>query len=86
MRIKVFATLAVIICMIGSLRAVEQRQPNIIFILADDLGYGDIGCYGSAINRTPHLDRLAAGGIRFTDFHSNERTSFLHLDWFPRSR
>ncbi|MCP4511501.1 MAG: sulfatase-like hydrolase/transferase [Fuerstiella sp.] len=71
MRIKVFATLAVIICMIGSLRAVEQRQPNIIFILADDLGYGDIGCYGSAINRTPHLDRLAAGGIRFTDFHSN---------------
>ena len=71
MRIKVFAIFAVIICMIGSLRAVEQRQPNIIFILADDLGYGDIGCYGSAINRTPHLDRLAAGGIRFTDFHSN---------------
>ncbi len=48
------------------------RPPcNIVFILADDLGYGDIGCYGSRVNRTPHLDRLAAGGMRFTDFHSN---------------
>ena len=48
-----------------------RRRPNIVFILADDLGYGDIGCYGSKVNRTPHLDRLAAGGMRFTDFHSN---------------
>ena len=49
----------------------EVQKPNIVFILADDLGYGDIGCYGSTVNRTPHLDRLAAGGMRFTDFHSN---------------
>ena len=49
----------------------DPRPPNIVFILADDLGYGDIGCYGSKINRTPHLDRLARGGMRFTDFHSN---------------
>lgn len=45
--------------------------PNIILILADDLGYGSIGCYGSKDIRTPHIDRLAASGIRFTDFHAN---------------
>lgn len=48
-----------------------KQKPNIIVILADDLGYGDLGCYGSARHRTPHLDRLAAEGLRFTDFHSN---------------
>lgn len=47
------------------------RRPNIIVILADDLGYGDIGCYGNRENRTPSIDRLAAEGLRFTDFHSN---------------
>jgi arylsulfatase A-like enzyme len=46
-------------------------QPNIILILADDLGYGDIGCYGSQRNLTPNIDRLASEGLRFTDFHSN---------------
>lgn len=42
------------------------KQPNIIFILADDLGYGDLGCYGQKLLRTPNLDRLAAEGMRFT--------------------
>ncbi|MHB8897179.1 MAG: sulfatase-like hydrolase/transferase [Thermoguttaceae bacterium] len=46
-------------------------QPNIILILADDLGYGALGCYGGKDFHTPNLDRLAASGIRFTDFHSN---------------
>ncbi len=45
-----------------------QRQPNIVLINCDDLGYGDLGCYGSAANDTPVLDRLAAEGVRFTDF------------------
>ena len=44
--------------------------PNVIVIYCDDLGYGDLGCYGSPTIRTPHLDRLAAEGIRFTDFYS----------------
>jgi len=40
-----------------------QKQPNIVFILADDLGYGDLGCYGSARIRTPHIDALSKAGI-----------------------
>lgn len=46
-------------------------RPNFIVILADDLGYADLAVYGSARNSTPHLDRMAAEGLRFTDFHSN---------------
>ena len=46
------------------------EQPNIVLIMADDLGYGDLGCYGSRLNDTPHIDNLAASGLRFTDFHS----------------
>jgi len=49
----------------------KERKPNIIIILADDYGYGDVGCYGSKRFRTPHIDALAAGGLSFTDFHSN---------------
>jgi len=44
--------------------------PNVVIILADDLGWGDLGCYGHPSIRTPHLDRMAAEGIRFTDFYS----------------
>lgn len=45
-------------------------KPNIIFILADDLGYGELGCYGQRKIRTPHIDRLAAEGMRFTQHYS----------------
>ncbi len=44
----------------------EESLPNIIFILADDLGYGDLGCYGQEKFATPHIDQMARGGIRFT--------------------
>ncbi len=45
---------------------VNIEHPNIIVILADDLGYGDAGCYGGVKIQTPHIDRIAAEGIRFT--------------------
>jgi arylsulfatase A len=45
-------------------------QPNVVFILADDLGWGDLGCYGSTFYETPHLDRLARQGMRFTDAYA----------------
>src|SRR4051794_39292221 len=48
----------------------KVRQPNIIFILADDLGWRDLGCYGSTFHETPHLDRLAHLGMRFTDAYA----------------
>jgi arylsulfatase A-like enzyme len=47
------------------------RPPNVIVILADDLGYADLACYGGRRVATPHLDRLAVEGVRFTDFHAN---------------
>src|SRR5262245_30656144 len=43
-----------------------ERPPNVIFMLADDLGYAELGCYGQKIIQTPNLDRLAASGMRFT--------------------
>lgn len=48
----------------------QSDRPNLILMNCDDLGYGDLGCYGSAYNATPHLDRMAAEGVRFTDFYA----------------
>ena len=45
-------------------------QPNFIVIFADDLGFGDLGCYGHPSSLTPNIDRLAANGLRFTDFYT----------------
>lgn len=47
-----------------------ERKPNIIFILADDLGYGDLGCYGQRLIQTPRLDRMAEEGMRFTQHYA----------------
>jgi arylsulfatase A-like enzyme len=48
----------------------KRRPPNLVVVLADDLGYGDLGCYGATKVKTPHLDKLAAEGMRFTDAHA----------------
>ncbi len=47
-----------------------SAKPNIVFIFADDLGYGDLGCYGNKVIKTPNLNRMAAQGMKFTDFYS----------------
>ena len=47
-----------------------QEKPNIIFIMLDDLGWTDVGCYGSKFIDTPHIDKLAKGGMKFTDFYA----------------
>ena len=49
----------------------ETRKPNLVVIMADDLGYGELSCYGNNNYKTPHLDALARAGVRFTDYHSN---------------
>jgi arylsulfatase A len=48
-----------------------ESKPNILLMMADDLGYSDLSCYGSQENKTPELDRLAAQGVRFTDFYAS---------------
>lgn len=56
-------------------KASNQQKPNVIIILADDLGYGDLGCYGAKNVETPNVDKLAKQGIRFTDAHAIASTS-----------
>src|SRR6056297_2324248 len=48
----------------------QENKPNVIFIMADDVGYGDLSCYGATRLHTPNLDRLAVEGRKFTDAHS----------------
>ncbi len=69
---KVPLTLFALLATIGAqpLTAAEMVKPNIVYILTDDLGYGDIGCYGATKVKTPNLDRLASQGCRFTDAHA----------------
>lgn len=53
----------------------ETRKPNIIYILADDLGRAELGCYGQEIIETPNIDRLASEGMRFTNHYSGQAVS-----------
>ena len=62
-------SLLVLLCVTGSWAATTADRPNVVIILADDLGYGDLGCYGHPKFKTPHLDRLAADGARLTQFN-----------------
>src|SRR5690606_19729027 len=61
-------------CLGAALPGAARQTPNIVFIYADDLGYGDLSCYGATRVRTPNIGRLAAGGVRFTDAHSSAAT------------
>jgi arylsulfatase A-like enzyme len=67
----------------AQVRTPTEVRPNIVLILMDDLGYGDVGSYGAPDARTPHIDRIAREGVRMTDFYSNgpncspTRTAFI---------
>src|SRR5947208_17160628 len=60
--------LSVLACLFAAASASAADRPNVVLILADDLGYGDLGCYGHPKFKTPQLDRLAAEGVRLTQF------------------
>ncbi len=60
-----------------------ERPPNVVIVFVDDMGYGDVGCFGNKVIRTPNIDRMAKEGVRFTDFYvaqavcSASRTALL---------
>ncbi len=61
---------ATFIADVGAAPATAADRPNVIWIMADDLGYGDLGCYGQKVISTPNLDRMAREGLRFTQFYA----------------
>ena len=63
-------TLLFFLCLLATPLLSARDKPNIVFILADDLGYGDLGCYGQEKIKTPRLDQLAREGIRYTSHYS----------------
>ncbi|MEC7393685.1 MAG: sulfatase-like hydrolase/transferase, partial [Verrucomicrobiota bacterium] len=62
--------LPILVFLSFTLSFARDGKPNVIFILADDLGYKELGCYGQTKIRTPHLDKLAEEGMRFTRNYS----------------
>lgn len=74
---RVFIVFLTVCCAIDSNAdqpAAKPSRPNIVLITADNLGYGDVGCYGNSVVKTPHLDRLARRGVRCTDFYTASPT------------
>ncbi len=77
--------LAFLMLRAGWFSAAAEGQPNIVLILADDLGYDDLACYGHAKFKTPHLDRMAAEGAKLTHFNcpmpfcaATDRWKYMH--------
>lgn len=75
--LPVLATLSTVSVAIGASSGAssEKKSPNLIFILADDMGYGDLGCYGQPFISTPNIDSLASHGVRFTQAYSGSPVS-----------
>ena len=65
----------------GRARAARPARPNVLYIMADDMGWGDLSCYGRPDYRTPNLDRLAAEGLRFTQAYSASAASAASGEW-----
>ena len=69
--VLIFSIFSIVIQAFCGLSTAAATPPNIILILADDLGYGDVGTYGATLIETPHLNRLAGEGVRFTNFYAS---------------
>ena len=69
MKTKASLLAFMILCLVGG-RATAEDRPNLIWIMADDLGFGEVGCYGQKMIATPNLDRMAREGLRFTHFYA----------------
>src|SRR5207248_2934743 len=67
---RVLSVLLAILSSAATAGSAPAKPPNIVLILADDLGWADLGCYGNRFNETPRIDKLAKQGVRFTDFYS----------------
>jgi len=67
---SLLAALASVLCLTGDGLAADAPKPNFVFILIDDMGWKDLGCYGSTFNETPNIDKLAAQGMRFTNAYA----------------
>jgi len=87
--IRMLAAAVAVLFLYSAALAAETR-PNIVFVLVDDMGYADLGCMGAKDIRTPHIDRLASEGLKFTDFYANApvctptRTAFITGRWQQR--
>ena len=85
------AVVAAAILSAAHLAGAQTARPNLVLIVTDDVGYGDIGSYGSPDIKTPNLDRLAREGVRFTDFYaaptcSPTRASLISGRYYQRFR
>src|ERR1017187_6764008 len=65
-----WSCLTALVMLSSHLAFADSRPLNVVFILADDLGWSDLGCYGADLHETPHLDRLAREGVRFTQAYA----------------
>ena len=72
-----FISLTVLFFLTGCMSKKLEKKPNIIYILADDLGYAELGSYGQELIETPNIDKLAASGMRFTQHYSAQ--AFLDI-------
>jgi len=70
-RISFFPAPLILGAVVAAFAAGADERPNFVIIMADDLGYGDLRCYGGTRSQTPNIDALAAGGLKFSDFHSS---------------
>ena len=71
---RTYSTIPCLLAVLGLLTTIQTvvaaDNPNIILVLADDLGWAELGCYGNTFNETPHLDRLARAGVRLTQAYA----------------